>query len=448
MDPIPSVLMLVALYQAAEYGGSVSSILLGVPGTAGGVATVLDGHEIAKQGFPGKALGYSLTASTIGGLFGAIVLFSLSQPLTKITLKFSDPEFFLLGLFALLCIISLSSKDVTKSFISVLLGLLAGMIGVDLFTGELRFTGDIYQLFDGLNTVTVITGLFAVSAALSMLHGDLNKRYVTNTKNLKTHITWKEYKAVNKNVWRGSIIGTVIGIIPGVGATLSSWVAYSEAKRNAKDPEKFGKGEPNGIAAPEASNNAVVGASLIPLITLGIPGSAATAVILGAFIMQGIQPGPQVFSKEPDLVYSIMIGLIIATFLMYLLGRVTTTIWARLLTIPNYILIPMVLIIPLLGIYSARGYHFDLWIAIAIGIVGFLIMKLDYSFPGFILAFILSPIIETHFRRSLMLSDGNYNIFITRGFCIAILAIIIFLIVYTFIDKRKKNKKAQSQASM
>ncbi|MED4601380.1 tripartite tricarboxylate transporter permease [Paenibacillus validus] len=444
MDPLASILMLVSLYQSAEYGGSISSIVLGIPGNAAAVATTLDGNAMAKQGFPGKALGYSLTSSTIGGLFGTLILMVLAIPLTKLTIKFADPEFFLIGVLGLVCIISLSSKDAMKSAVSVLLGLLLGMIGMDVFTGSQRFTMGSMDLMEGLSMIAMLTGMFAISEVLSMLTDDLNKRYVTDNQNLKTNLTWKEYKSVNKSVWKGSIIGTLAGIIPGLGAGPASWLAYTDAKRSSKNPKKFGKGEPNGIAAPEAANNAVVGGALIPLLTLGIPGSAATAVILSAFMIHGIQPGPQVFKNDPNLIYGIFWGFLVATIAMYYLGKWTTSLWARTLTIPNYILIPIILFAALIGAFAARGSLFDVWVTIIVGVVSFFILKLDYSFPAFILAFVLGPMLEKSLRRSLMLSDGSYSIFVSRGYSIVLVGLIALLVgnmLFQFLKKRSVKKE-------
>lgn len=445
MEPVQAILMLVALYQAAEYGGSITSIVLGIPGTAAAVVTVLDGNTMAKEGYPGKALAYSLIPSTIGGLIGILALMMLTVPLTQLTIKFADPELFLIALLGLISVVSLSSKDISKSVISVLLGLLLGTIGLDVFTGSARFTMGSIHLMEGLSLIAVLTGLFAITEVLTMVTGDLRKRYVTNTQNLKVSLTWNELKSVWKSTTKGSIIGVMAGIIPGLGASAASWISYTEAKRTSKNPEKFGKGEPNGIAAPEAANNAVVGGALVPLLTLGIPGSATVAVIMGAFMIQGIQPGPQVFKNEPDLIYGIFWGFFVATILMYIFGKYTTSIWARLLTIPNYILIPIVFIASIIGAYAHRESLFDVWIALFIGLVGFMIKKLDYSFPAFILAFVLGPLMESSLRRSLMLSDGSYSIFISRGYSIGVIILILAIVSATVYGTWKRKKSSQTE---
>lgn len=447
MSPLTAILLLVSVYQGAEYGGSISAIVMGVPGTPAAVATMMDGNAMAKKGFPGKALGYSLTGSVIGGIVGSIVLMTLSLPLSSVAIKFADPEYFLIGILGLVCIASLGSSDGPKSVISILLGLLLSLVGMDVLTGGERFTYGNLNLMDGIHYISLIVGLFAIAEVLNMLTGDLNIRYVTDTKNLKTALTWKEIKYVSKSMFRGSILGSIIGILPGMGAGPASWFAYTDAKRISKNPKEFGKGEPNGIASPEAANNAIVGGALVPLLTLGIPGSPATAVILGAFLIQGIQPGPQVFNSNFDLVAGIFWGFLLTCFFMYFIGKYTTSLWARMLTMPNYVLTPTILLISIIGVYAARGNISDLWVAIIAGIVAFFVQKLDYSLPAFILAFILGPIMEESLRRSLYLSDGSYGIFITRGYSIVIICLIAILLGATLYRKIKNNKAAKEEAT-
>ena len=310
MEPLPAVLMIISLYQAAEYGGSISSVVLGIPGTGAAVPTTLDGFPMAKQGYPGKALGYSLYSSTIGGLFGVIVLMLLTGPLTNIAIHLSDPELFLVGILGLLSVTSLGSSDKPKSLISIVLGLFMGTIGMDLFTGSYRYTFNSPYLVNGVSLVSLLSGLFALAEVLNMVMEDLNMRYVTNTKNLRTYISLKELMEIKWTIIKASIIGTIFGIIPGLGAGPAAWFSYTQAKQNSKEPDSFGKGNPHGIVAPEAANNAVVGGALIPMLSLRIPGSPTIAVVCSALMIQGIQPGPQVYMNNPELVNGIYWGLL------------------------------------------------------------------------------------------------------------------------------------------
>lgn len=438
MEPLASILMLVAAYQAAEYGGSISSIILGIPGTPAAAATILDGNTLARKSSPGKALAYSLTASTIGGLFGGVILLFLSLPLSAIALRMGDPEFFLIGILGLIAVAGLSARDVTRSFISVVLGLMAGTVGIDVISSAQRFTLGQAELLDGLHLVAVLVGIFAIAEILSMISTDLYRTYVTDKRGLSTHISFREFWRTGRAISIGSVIGSIIGIIPGMGAGASSWFAYSLARNTSKDPKSFGKGNPEGIAAPEAANNATVGGALLPLITLGIPGSASTAIILGAFIIHGIQPGPSIFTTNPTLVFGIFYGFLLACIAMFAVGKLLTPFFAHVLKTPNFLLVPIILILALIGVYASNYMIFDLWVALAFGVVFFLLNKLDFSAPAFILAFVLSPILEESLRRALLISNGSYTMFITRSYSIGILAIIIAVIALSLWTNLKR----------
>jgi putative tricarboxylic transport membrane protein len=441
MEPLASILMLVAAYQAAEYGGSISSIILGIPGTPAAAATILDGNTLARKSSPGKALAYSLTASTIGGLFGGLILLFLSLPLSAIALRMGDPEFFLVGVLGLIAVAGLSARDVTRSFISVILGLMAGTVGIDVISSAQRFTFGQVELLDGLHLVAVLVGIFAIAEILSMISTELSRNYVTNKSGLSTHITFREFWKTSRAVSIGSVVGSIIGIIPGMGAGASAWFAYSIVRNTSKDPQSFGKGNPEGIAAPESANNATVGGALLPLITLGIPGSASTAIILGAFIIHGIQPGPSIFSTEPELVYGIFYGFLLACVAMYLIGKLLTPFFAHVLKTPNFLLVPIILTLALIGVYASNYMIFDLWIALVFGVIFFLLNKLDFSAPAFILAFVLSPILEESLRRALLISDGSYTMFFTRSYSIGILTMISAIIILSLGTQLRRNSK-------
>jgi len=437
MEPLPAVLLLIALYQGAEYGGSIASIVIGVPGTGGAVATMLDGTPLAKGGYPGKALGYSLTASSIGGIIGVVLLMTLTGPLTKVAIKLSDPEMLLIGLIGLLSVTALGSGDVWKSVLSIVLGLFMGTVGIDVFTGSKRYTFGSLYLTDGISLVAMLAGLFALCEVLSMVMGNLNQHYVTDTKNLKTRISWKEFLDVKWTILRSGLIGTIFGIVPGLGAGPASWFAYTTTKNSSKQPESFGKGNPHGICAPEAANNGCVGGALIPLISLGIPGSSTIAIVSSALVMQGINPGPQVMQTNTQLVYGIYWGLLIATIAMYFLGKFTTSLWARLLVCPNYVLVPIVTIAAFIGAYAVRGFFIDVWFAVAAAAIFFILKRIDFSAPAFILAFVLASLVERSFRRSLMLGRGSFLIFFTRPACWILWALLAVMIVSMILRRRK-----------
>lgn len=437
LDPLSSILMLLAVYQGAEYGGSISAILLGIPGTAMAAATQLDGHPFALNKSPGKALAFSLTASTIGGIMGGLVLIFLSKPLTAFALRLGEPEYFLLGVIGLLAVAGIGSKNSTKAAISIILGLMAATVGTDMFTGYSRFTGDILALSDGMNVIALVVALFAFTEIFKMISGNLNEKRNINVKNLKIKVSFREIKDVSKSIGIGSAIGAVIGIIPGLGSNASSWFAYSAARKTAKDPSSFGKGNPNGIAAPEAANNATVGGALLPLLTLGIPGSPSIAIIAGAFIIHGIQPGPQLFNNNPELINALFIGFIFTTIGMYIMGRFMTGLFAKVLLLSESFLVPGILILSIIGVYSTQMAHFDLWLALVLGIIAYVLQKLDFSVAYFILAFVLCPIIETSFRRMVILSQGEISYYLNRPIFITLLLIVLLSLTYSVLRIKK-----------
>lgn len=424
-----AIVLLIALYMASNYGGSISAIVLGIPGQAAALATTFDGAPMAKKGDPGRALGISLWSSTIGGLIGCVVLMFLTVPLSSLTTKLTDPELFVIALFGLLSLSAMGTCDVPKTLTSIVFGLLLGTIGLDALTGAARYTLNQPLLYDGLQLVPILTGLFAVSEIFNMVMQDTKIRYVTDPSKLKTHITAQDKKTVLPSVLKSSAIGIIFGIVPGLGGNIASIFSYTEAKRTAKHPETFGTGEPVGIAAPESSNNACVAGALIPYLTIGIPGSPSIAVIASGLIMFGIQPGPTLMQDHPELVYGVFWGLLAATVLMYVCGRYLTSLFSRLLVIPNSILAPIVLFIALVGAYCTRNQLFDVWVAIFFGVIGFFINKLDYSVPAFSLAFVLAELVESRFRRSLIISHGDYSIFFNRPLCIVIWVLLLWMII-------------------
>ncbi|MFZ4453550.1 tripartite tricarboxylate transporter permease [Salibacterium aidingense] len=443
LSPIAAILLLLAAYQAGSYGGSISSIVLGIPGTPAAAATLLDGNTLAKKNSPGKALAYSLTASSIGGLTGGLVLLFLAVPLGHFALNFSSPEFFLIAAFSLMAVGGLSSADKTKSMISVVLGLMASTVGMDMFTGQPRFTFGQNGLMDGISIIALTVGMFAVAEIFSMIGEGMGRQHDGSSKGLSTKLSFKELKGILKVTFTGSSMGSALGTFPGIGADTAAWLSYSSAKKSSKNPESFGQGNPEGIAAPESANNAVVGSALIPLLTLAIPGSPSVAIIMGAFIIHGIQPGPKLFDTESQLVYGILIGFLFTTIAMYGIGRLLTPMFARILKVPNYILIPIIFILSITGVYISDSISFNVWFTIGAGVIFFLLIRLDFSLPSFILAFVLGPIMEENLRRALLVSDNGYFIFFTRPYSIAILIIIAVLFSFVLLSNRKKKRKTQ-----
>ncbi|MCC5986562.1 MAG: tripartite tricarboxylate transporter permease [Pararhodobacter sp.] len=446
MSPVNAILMLLAAYQAAEYAGSISAITLGIPGTVMAAPILQDGRPMARNNSPGKALGYSLYASVFGGLVGAAMLILFSQPLSRFALTLGDSEFFLLGLLGLVAVTSFEAADPLKALISIVLGLLVGLVGLDIISGMPRLDFGIPQLFDGLSLIALVVGLFALSEAYFMMAGNMCAGHRVPSENLRITLTWREMRDSGKAAITGSGIGVAVGILPGVGSTVSGWLAYSAARKLSKTPELFGKGSPDGIVAPDAANNATVGGALLPFLTLGIPGSAAIAIISGAFIIHGLQPGPLLARNNPEFLNAIFLGFVVTTIGMFFVARTLNTGFVRLLVTPNVVLVPFVIMLSILGIFTFRAEFFDLWLALGISMLALAFRKLDYSIVGFVLAVVLAPIIETSFRRALVIADGDYTVFIQRPISAVLIAGMAVLVVYATLrtvrrDRAMLNKK-------
>ncbi|PNV61873.1 C4-dicarboxylate ABC transporter permease [Clostridium sp. chh4-2] len=435
MKALSAIVMLLAAYQGAEYGGSISSITLGIPGTPSAAATALDGYAMSKKGEPGKALHYSLFASAIGGLFGAFALLLLTKPLAEFSLRFNAPDYCMLGLIAIIAIITISSTQILKGLISVLLGLMLCTVGTDSFTGASRFTLGIPGLVDGIYTVSMAVAIFAVPEILSMVSESLNIRYVSDAKQLKSRLSAKEYFHVAKPILSGATMGTVIGIFPGLGGAIASWLSLLFTTKTSRHPENFGKGEPQGIAAPESANNACVAGSLIPELALGIPGAPAVAIIASAFMIHGIKVGPSLFSTDPELLNGIYYGFFLSVAAMYILGRLLTPFFARILSVPGSVLVPVIMVFLIIGTYAGKKNFVHLWIALAVGIICYFLKRMNYPLAPIMIAYVIGPLIESNFRRSLELSGGSLDIFVQSVCSKVIFSLLIFVIIFPWVKR-------------
>ena len=438
MPPLTSLVLLTSLYGAAEYGGSITAVLINVPGEAGATPTCFDGYPLTQQGQPGKALGISIVASCYAGIASTIALILVSIPLAQIALKFGPPEYFALGIFGLTTVAGLAGKSWVKGFIAVLFGLLITTIGVDAVSGTSRyiFTKSMYE---GIPLIPVLVGLFAISEVFETMEG-LGDNPIYR-KFSGTLPTWREYLGTHVAMLRGTIIGFIIGIVPGAGKAVASFIAYNEERRASRYPERFGTGVLEGVAAPEAANNAVVGGALVPLLSLGIPGSAAAAVLIGAFTIQGLQPGPLLFVKEPGLVYGLFASLLVGNLVMLAMGLLGTKVWAKVLDVPKNILTPIVLAICLFAAYAESSSVFTVWLALLFGVLGYFMRKYGFPVAPIVLAIVLGSMIEISFRRSMILADGSPTIFVTRPVALVILALAVLSVGYQAQrDLRKKPR--------
>lgn len=427
------IMMMLGIFCGAIYGGSVTAILLNTPGTANSAATCLDGNPMAiKYKQPGRALSISTTASTFGGIFSAVMLLITAPLLAKVALKFSAPEYFALAVFGLSVVTSVSSTNILKGLIGAVIGLLLATIGMDSFTGDFRLTFGTVYLSGGISFIPVLIGLFAFSQGLITVEETCTGKKIKREKTVieRVFLSTADWKYLLPTFIRSSLIGTLIGAIPGTGGDIAAWVGYNEAKRWSKHPEKFGDGAPDGIAGPEAANNAISGGALIPLLTMGIPGDACTAIMLGALMMQGITPGPLLFSEQTVKVYLIIVGLFLANICMAVIGFSGIRFFSKIVNVSNQILIPIIFVFCFVGTYAINHTIDDVWLMIICGILGYFIIKMDFSIPPIILGLILGSLIENNFRRSMALSDGNILIFFQRPISCILLVIGIVSLFY------------------
>ena len=452
------ILMLLGVFCGAIYGGSITAILINTPGTANSAATCLDGYPMARGGQPGRALSISTTASTFGGLFSALMLFITAPALAKVALKFGGPEYFALGIFGLSIVTGVSSKSVLKGLTGAAIGLALSTVGIDIISGRQRFTfGSIY-LMGGISYIPLLIGVYALAQGLLVVEERTKNTNDTSTRKKakleRVLPTWSDLKTCAPVMFVSALVGTVIGAIPGTGGDIASWFGYTQAKRMSKHKEMFGHGAPEGIAAPEAANNAVSGGALIPLLTLGIPGDAGSAVMLGALMMQGIIPSPLLFQNQKHEVYVIILGLILANLCMCILGFAGLRGFSQISNVPDEILTPIVFVFCAVGTFCMNHNMDDITFMLICGVVGYFLLKLDYAMPPVILGLILGPTLEKNLQKSLVISGGSFSIFFTHPIsCVLIviallsLGIPFFKSIFGNIIKKKKTAATQAESS-
>lgn len=407
MEPVPSILLLLGIYSAAIYGGSISAIAVGIPGTGAAIATVLDGHNMFKRGRGGEALGFSLAGSIIGGLFSAVCLALIAPYMAQLAAKFGPREYLAISVFGLIVVVRVAGQSLSKGLLMGALGIFLTTWGLDELNGTERYTFGSYHFYEGLPLIPFLVGIFAMSEVLIGAERAARKVDFSVDSLVVKLPSFKVLGKMKDVIFRSSLIGTVIGIIPGEGAAVGAFFAYSEAKRRSKEPEKYGTGIPEGIIAPETANNATVGGALIPTLTLGVPGSPAAAVLLGALLIQGLTPGPKLFTEQPDLMYAIFAGLFIINILMIFIGLIAIRFAAHLIRVPTYVIVPIVLLLSFVGIYSVSNSFFNVSVLLGAGILGYVVRKLGYSIAPLSIGFVLGPILENALRQSLTIADGS-----------------------------------------
>jgi len=447
MNPTSALIMMAGIYYGTKYGGSTTSILIRTPGEAASVMTSIDGYEMAKNGRAGAALAVSAIGSFIAGTIGVIALTLFAIPLTSMALKFGPAEYFTLMLFAMTAVASLAGSSPGKGMLSAILGLMIATIGIDLQSGQPRYTMGVPEFQDGVGFVVVVVGLFAVAEVfrgMEQIHHGTAPQMIKIKG--KLWLTREEWQRSIGPIWRGGIIGFIIGVLPGAGGTIASILAYTTEKRLSKHPQEFGHGAIEGVAGPEAANNSDTAGAMVPLLTLGVPGGGATAVLLGAFIMYGIQPGPLLFQNRPDLVWGLIDSMYVGNVMLLILNLPLIGIFVRLLYIPTGILYPLIIAISVIGAYAINGSMMDLYLILFFGVLGYLFEKVDIPVAPLVLSLVLGGIMEQSFRQAMTISGGNPKIFVGSAITITLVVLSVISIATPFILSRFKAFKGATPA--
>ncbi|PPR61813.1 MAG: hypothetical protein CFH08_02061 [Alphaproteobacteria bacterium MarineAlpha3_Bin7] len=442
MEPLIGISFLIGLFKGGTYGGSISSILIGTPGTAANAATILDGYEMAKRGKAGKAILGGLYASLIGDFAGSIALVFGAPLLALIALRFGFPEYFALILFSLTMVCFISGNSLSKGIFSAAIGLFLGLIGSDPIGGVPRLTFGISELQSGISVVPLAIGLFALSEVLVRAETLKSEkfRYMGNEALGIVQLKFTEIITNLKTILRSSAVGTLIGALPGIGSETSSWVAYGLAKRASKTPDEFGKGKLEGVLAPEAANNAVCGSAMIPMLVFGIPGDVVTVLLMSALIAQGLNPGPSLIEDNQTLFFGLFISVFVATCFLFLIGRLSLKLWVRLLNIPPALLYGVVVVLCIVGTYGINSDYFDLIVMVCAGVLGYIMRRLDIGLPPLILTFVLSTLLENSFRRGMIQADGNIFFFLERPIAVVFVILTLFVLISTAYRTIKNQK--------
>ena len=430
MEPTSAIIMLAGIYYGSKYGGSTTSILLNVPGESASVVTCLDGYQMAKNGRGGPALGIAAIASFVAGTVGIIGLMLIAPPLARMALTFSSPEYFALMCLGLAMVVLLAGKSLVKALLAMLVGLWVAGMGTDLFTSTSRFTFGSMELLDGIDFVVVAIGVFALGEVLGNMSIRDGPKMLPVPRGLRNLMpTWEELKACRFAFINGSVVGFLIGVLPGAGSTIASFISYGIEKAVSKHPEKFGTGVPEGVAAPEGANNSETGGAMVPLLTLGIPGSGTTAILLAAFILWGLRPGPLMIQDNPTLFWGLVASMYIGNVMLLVLNLPLIPLFAQILRVPAYILYPVIFGISMVGVYSVSNSLFDVELLAVFGLIGYVMRRLDYPAAPLILGLVLGDSMERALRQSLMMSQGEISILVSRPISATMLFLAVLILL-------------------
>ncbi|QND40628.1 tripartite tricarboxylate transporter permease [Rhizobium leguminosarum bv. viciae] len=440
LEPVSSLIMLAGIYYGAQYGGSTTAILINMPGESSSAVTAIDGYQMARKGRAGAALAIAALGSFFAGTVSTFLVAIFAPPLTAIALQFGSAEYFSLMVVGLVSSIALAHGSVVKALAMVALGLLLGLVGTDIYTGTPRFTLGIREYADGLNFVALAVGVFGVAEILRNLEGE-STRTVLMAKVSGLLPSRREFKEMIAPVIRGTAIGSALGILPGGGAILASFASYTVEKRMSKTPEEFGKGAVAGVAGPESANNAGAQTSFIPLLTLGIPANPVMALMIGAMIIRGIVPGPNVATEQPALFWGIIASMWIGNLMLVILNLPLIGLWVKLLTVPYYVLFPVIMAFCSIGVYSVNANVYDLYAVAFFGLIGYVLAKLRCEPAPLLLGFVLGPLLEENLRRAMILSRGDPTTFVTRPISAILLAIAAAVLIVVFLPSVKKKRE-------
>ena len=438
ISPVSAIIMLAGIYYGSQYGGSTTSILVNIPGEAASVVTCLDGYKMARQGRAGPALGIAAFGSFIAGTVGIIILMFLAEPLSSVAIKFGPPEYFSLMILALTILTYLAQGSMIKAVIMAALGVSISQIGMDLVTGHARFTFGIPELEDGVGLIPIVMGLFGIAEVLTNLEesGDVQ---ILKAKIKGLLPTLRDWLDSIGSILRGTFLGFFLGVLPGGGAVISSFVSYAVEKKVSKHPEKFGTGAIEGVAGPESANNSATSGAFIPLFTLGIPSNAVMALLLGALMIHGVMPGPLLIKQNPEIFWGTVMSMYIGNVLLLVLNLPLIGLWVKLLKVPYKILFPLILFFCVIGSYSISSSKLDVLAMICFGILGYLFRKFGYEPAPLVMAFILGPMLENSLRQSLLMSGGDFSIFFTRSISASSMTIaLLILLSSVFLKKRRR----------
>ena len=441
MDSSSALIMMAGVYYGAVYGGSTSSILLNAPGISGTVATAFDGYPMAQKGEAGKALAIAAIASFVGGTVSVVLLMALAPALSSVAVSFGPPAYFALMFMGLTAISSLSEGSTIKALISAVIGFMVATIGIDGQSGTPRFTFGNSNLLEGIDFLVIALGLFALAEITTLI---INRKdtSISSNKNLGSlRLNKEDFNEMKGPVARQSFLGFIIGVLPGAGATIASFIAYISEKRLSKNPDEFGKGSVKGVAAPESANNAATSGAFVPLLSLGIPGSGTTAVMLGAFLVLGVQPGPLLMADRPEIFWGVIASMYIGNVFLLILNLPLIPYFAKILLIPRPLLISLVIMFSMIGVYSISFNTFDLYMLLVFGVLGFLMRLFAFPAPPFILAFILGGMMEQSFRQSLTISNGSLMIFLNDPIALSLIIIALLTFIYPIIKQRRAKKQ-------